>query len=150
DLNHVIELAIKRMAGEVRPSARLVHELSPAVHVMAGETKLGQVFEHLLRNAAQAIPEGHPEDHEVRITTKLEGSSVVVEVHDTGAGISPAHVGGIFVPFFTTRPVGTGTGLGLSICHASVRSFGGDIAVSTEVGSGTTIVIRLPVAPAVA
>jgi CheY-like chemotaxis protein len=95
------------------------------------------VFLNLLINAAQALPEGHPERHEVRLVTRVageHGEKVAAEVHDTGPGIPPETLARIFDPFFTTKPVGVGTGLGLALCHAFVTSLGGTIEVESAPG----------------
>jgi CheY-like chemotaxis protein len=68
----------------------------------------------------------------------------VVDVRDTGAGIPPENLARIFDPFFTTKPAGVGTGLGLAICHSIVAALGGEIAVESAVGLGTTFRITLP------
>jgi CheY-like chemotaxis protein len=65
-------------------------------------------------------------------------------VGDTGHGISDDNLPRIFDPFFTTRDVGEGTGLGLSICYGIVRDHGGQIAVKSRVGEGTTFSLLLP------
>ena len=67
----------------------------------------------------------------------------VIEVADTGKGISAELLGRIFDPFFSTKDFGTG--LGLSIVHRIVESHGGTIAVKSVVGSGTVFTIRIPV-----
>jgi CheY-like chemotaxis protein len=67
-----------------------------------------------------------------------------VEVSDTGRGIPAEDLPRIFDPFFTTKPVGTGAGLGLSICHSIVTSMGGEIAVESQLGRGTTVRVSLP------
>jgi signal transduction histidine kinase len=66
-------------------------------------------------------------------------------VADNGHGIAPEHVDHIFEPFFTTKPVGTGTGLGLAISYSLVRRLGGRIDLRTEVGKGTSFIIRWPI-----
>ncbi len=146
DLNRVLRFVLKVANLELRYRARTVVELADLPPVAASESKLSQVLLNLIMNAAQAIPEGHPERHEVRIRTRLlPGDAVECEVSDTGCGIAPADLGRIFDPFFTTKPVGKGTGLGLSVCHALVTSFKGDITVQSEQGKGTTFRVMLPV-----
>jgi two-component system NtrC family sensor kinase len=123
--------------GRVR-LARDYGELPP-VDCYAGQ--LNQVWLNLLVNAAFAVREGG----EVRITTRGEGERVVVRVSDTGRGIAPEHLTRIFDPFFTTKPVGEGTGLGLSVTYSIVERHGGEIAVESEQGRGTTFTVTLPV-----
>jgi CheY-like chemotaxis protein len=98
-------------------------------------------------NAAQAMPEGRASGNKIRVVTKMgESGYVVVEVHDTGAGIPSEVLARIFDPFFTTKPIGVGTGLGLALCHRMVTNLGGAIAVESEVGQGTVFRVTLPVA----
>ena len=68
-----------------------------------------------------------------------------MRVSDTGGGIPPEALPRIFEPFFTTKEVGKGTGLGLSISYDIIRKHGGEIKVESEVGRGTTFIVRLPV-----
>jgi two-component system, NtrC family, sensor kinase len=79
----------------------------------------------------------------VRTGTDGEGRAVL-EVSDTGVGISPDILERIFDPFFTTKPVGSGTGLGLSISHGIVTAHHGELQVSTEPGLGSTFRVLLP------
>jgi len=116
----------------------------PAVD--ANEARLGQVFLNLVVNAAQALPAGQAERNEIRVTTRLEGERVVIEVSDTGPGIPPHIIGRIFDAFFTTKAVGVGTGLGLAICQRIVTDMSGTLTVESEVGKGTTFRVSLPLA----
>src|SRR5262249_5187259 len=108
--------------------------------------RLGQVFLNLLVNAVQAIPDGSPTDHEIRIVTRMERGRVLVEIGDDGLGIPAEILPRIFDPFFTTKPIGVGTGLGLAICHGIVAAMNGEITVETELGRGTTFLVSLPAA----
>jgi CheY-like chemotaxis protein len=80
------------------------------------------------------------------VKTSESDDGVVVEISDTGTGMSPDTVRQIFTPFFTTKPLGVGTGLGLSIAHRIVSSLGGALHVDTAPGRGTTFRVVLPTA----
>jgi len=95
---------------------------------------------NLLVNAAHAI-NGHGV---IRVKTFSEGDDIVVSISDTGMGIAPENLTRIFEPFFTTKEVGKGTGLGLSISYDIIKKHGGEMTVASEVGSGTTFTVRLP------
>jgi signal transduction histidine kinase len=71
---------------------------------------------------------------------------VLIEVVDSGHGISAADLPKIFEPFYTTKPPGRGTGLGLSICYGIVEQHRGRIEVATAQGFGTTFRVYLPIA----
>jgi signal transduction histidine kinase len=131
--------------NEIRHRARLIKAYGDTGPVGANESRLGQVLLNLIVNAAQAIPEGDADRNEIRIATKPSPTGeVIVEVSDTGSGISKENLGRIFDPFFTTKPVGVGTGLGLAICHRLVAELGGHIAVESELGKGTLFRLTLP------
>ncbi len=149
DVRRVLESALSICHNEVRHRARLRLSLGDVPPVVANEARLGQVFLNLLVNAAQAIPDGQVERHEIALATFTDARGrAVVEVSDTGSGIAPEHLERIFDPFFTTKPVGVGTGLGLSICHGIVSVLGGDIQVESQLGKGTRFRVVLPAAPA--
>ena len=69
---------------------------------------------------------------------------VVLEISDTGHGISAEDLERIFDPFFTTKQADKGTGLGLAVSYGIVAEHNGHITVSSEVNRGTTVTIRLP------
>jgi two-component system NtrC family sensor kinase len=110
-------------------------------HIYSDAPQLRQVILNFLTNATQAIGA----DGVVTITTRGRGNDAVDLIFsDTGCGIPEENLGKIFDPFFTTKPPGKGTGLGLSICHGIILRLGGQIAVTSRVGQGTTFTITLP------
>jgi PAS domain S-box-containing protein len=147
DLPPVIDASINIAQNELKHRARLVRAYGPVPPVLANEAKLGQVFLNLLINAAQAIPPGHLEEHEVRVTTSTDAAGrAQVEVRDTGQGIPAALASRIFEPFVTSKRAGEGTGLGLSICKGLVGSMGGEVTFESHPGGGTTFRVTLPAA----
>ena len=78
------------------------------------------------------------------LTTSAPQDVLLMEVGDTGVGIPERDLTRIFDPFFTTKPVGQGTGLGLSICFGIVQEHGGRIWAESAVGTGTTVIVELP------
>lgn len=83
-----------------------------------------------LKTEQEAIPEMVP-----------SGEYVLIEIIDTGHGISPAHLKRIFEPFFSTKALGVGTGLGLSTVYGIVKQSGGYIRVKSQIGIGTTFML---------
>jgi signal transduction histidine kinase len=101
-----------------------------------------QALLNLVLNAEHAMPSGG----ELILTTRLAGSSVVLEVTDTGVGMTPEVQARIFDPFFSTRS--GGSGLGLPTTRKIIEAHGGSIQVQSEAGKGTQFTIDLPaVAP---
>ena len=104
--------------------------------------QLQQVLLNLVQNAVQATPAGG----RIVIRASAEADGAVLEVEDSGAGISPEHLPRIFDPFYTTRT--KGTGLGLFVAHGIVQRHRGSIEVKSELGSGALFRIFLPKNPA--
>ena len=146
DLTEVLDAAVAIAERVIRAKAHLVRSygLTPLARGMRGP--LGQVFLNLLTNAADAIPEGSPSDHVIRVATHTGADGrAVVEIADTGSGIAPEIASRVFDPFFTTKPVGLGTGLGLAMCHRIITEQGGEIAFESAPGA-TTFRVTLPAA----
>jgi PAS domain S-box-containing protein len=145
DLHQAIEWALRVVASQIHTRARLVRNFGPVPRVRASEVRLGQVFVNLLLNAAQAIPEGQPDAQQIQVITRTDRAGrAVIQVRDTGCGIPAELLGRVFEPFFTTKAVGKGSGLGLAVCHGIVQSFGGQIAVESGPGQGSTFSVILP------
>ncbi len=144
-LRPLLEGALKMSTVIIRHRAQLKREFLAAPDVDALDFQLAQVFINLLVNAAQSIAEGSASQNEVRVrlTTSSEGQAVV-EISDTGAGMSSEVLARLFEPFFTTKPAGAGTGVGLSICRNIVEGHGGRIEVKSELGKGSLFRVILP------
>ncbi|MBX3209178.1 MAG: response regulator [Labilithrix sp.] len=143
DVNAVIEACCNIAFAEIRHRARLAKDLRATIPVLGSEAKLAQVFLNLLVNAAHAMPEGDVERNQIQITTTQQGrTAIVVEVSDTGSGISATNAGQVFDPFFTTKP--RRPGMGLAICQATVAAHGGDISIRPREGGGTVVRLLLP------
>jgi two-component system, NtrC family, sensor kinase len=110
--------------------------------ISASPTELQQVFMNLINNAIDAMGSG---GGLLEIRSGVAGDKVVVDVADTGHGISKEIMSRIFEPFFTTKPIGKGTGLGLSICYGIIKKLGGDLTVDSSIGVGTTFHVSVPV-----
>src|SRR5450631_2598918 len=126
---------------------RIVRELGESLPQVNGDiNQLQQVLVNLAINAQQAMA---GQRGELSVRTRAVGGQVLIELQDSGPGISPELQKKIFEPFFTTKAAGQGTGLGLSVSYGIIESHGGRIEVRSSLGSGATFVISLPVAAAV-
>jgi PAS domain S-box-containing protein len=153
DLNKAIESTITVARNEWKYVADLRTDLDPAlppVTCLPGD--LNQAILNLIINAAHAIAavvgDGASGKGTITVTTRRDGDWAEIRVRDTGCGIPEAIRSKVFDPFFTTKQVGKGTGQGLAIAHAVVvEKHGGTITFESEVGTGTTFSIRLPICP---
>jgi len=149
DLNKAIESTVTVARNEWKYVADMTTDLAPdlpLVPCLLGE--FNQVILNMIVNAAHAIGEvvkdtglkGH-----ISITSCRMGEWIEIRLTDTGAGISEEIRDKIFNPFFTTKEVGKGTGQGLAIARSViVDKHRGAITVESQVGKGTTFIIRLP------
>ncbi len=123
--------------------------------VLADPTRLQQMLLNLVLNARDAMPQGGvlrislarlslKENQDKPNRFIQAGEWIIIEVQDTGHGISPEHLPHIFEPFFTTKPVGLGTGLGLAQVYGIVKQHGGYIDVQSQPSLGSTFTVYLP------
>jgi signal transduction histidine kinase len=141
DVAEGLESTLVMLAHRLRDGVTVVRDHGtgvPRVEAFAGE--LNQVWTHLIGNAVDAM-QGKGT---LRVSTRAAGSGVVVEIGDTGPGMSDEVRAHAFEPFFTTKGVGGGTGLGLDISRRIVvERHGGDIAIESRPGE-TVLRVRLP------
>ncbi|EAU66734.1 PAS/PAC sensor signal transduction histidine kinase [Stigmatella aurantiaca DW4/3-1] len=143
DLNEELESSLRMVWSELKYKCEVKRDFAPLPPVTCYPTQLNQVFTNLLVNAAHAIETRG----ELHVRTWQEQDEVVVQISDTGRGMSPETLSRIFTPFFTTKPRGQGTGLGLSISYDIISRHEGRIDVKSEVNKGTTFTIYLPISP---
>ncbi len=141
NINEGLESTLNIVWNELKYKATVTRDYGELPPVLCNLGQLNQVFMNILVNAAQSIET----TGEIRLTTRAQDGWVAVTIADTGCGIPAESLHRIFEPFFTTKEVGKGTGLGLSIAYDIVKKHGGDIAVESQVGKGTTFTVRLPV-----
>jgi len=153
DLIIGLDRMLRRLIGEDIEFITLpAIDLSP-VRVDPGQ--LEQVLMNLVINSRDAMPEGGKlvvrtsnitvgKSKSASYPSVPPGGYVMLEVSDTGVGMTEEVKSHIFEPFFTTKAVGRGTGLGLATCYGIVRQSGGHIVVRSELGKGTSFHVFLP------
>ena len=144
-LTQLAEEALRLLSWELTAAhIEVTRELADVGAVHGDATRLLQVLVNVIRNAIEAAPARGA----LRVTTRRDRSSAVIEIADNGHGISQDHLDRIFEPFFTTktrRPDSTGgSGLGLAISKRIVEDHGGTIAVQSRRPGGTTVAIAIP------
>lgn len=156
NLNDVVTSMGRLLAGLIGEDIELLTVLEPtAVYVKVDPGQIEQVIMNLAVNSRDAMPRGG----KLTITTEnieihgqearpdhdgIDSPSVMLAVSDTGEGMDADMQQHIYEPFFTTKAVGKGTGLGLSMIYGIVKQSGGRIALSSEIGNGTTFRIYFP------
>ncbi|MBK7751250.1 MAG: GHKL domain-containing protein [Flavobacteriales bacterium] len=138
DLRDVVSAAIGLFHGH--PNLHLTLDASGPIPVLADREHLLRVFNNLLQNALQAIP--NDRDGSVRVVLRQEHGQAVAEVRDNGTGIAEDVRDRIFTPSFTTKT--SGMGLGLAMVKRMVEQAGGSVRFETIEGVGTSFFVTLP------
>lgn len=140
--------AVHRTLELIGPLAER-HGVAVTVDLAPGEPRaaielgaLAQILTNLCTNAVHATPPGGT----LSLALRDAGERVVVEVADTGSGMSDDVKRALFTPFFTTKPPGQGTGLGLPVVADLLREVGGRLRVESEVGQGSRFFVEVPLA----
>jgi two-component system NtrC family sensor kinase len=146
DVNEILKETITFLETEARHRdiAIEMHLDEGLPRITSDQAQLQQVFLNIVDNAIDAIGK----QGSISITTQHKNGNsgnIHVEISDTGPGIPKDTMSKIFDPFFTTKSANEGTGLGLSISYSIIEKLGGTITVDSEVGSGSTFRITLPV-----
>jgi len=142
DINEILQEVIRMMQNEIMISNITVESDfdKNLPEIYTNRNQLQQVFINIVNNAIAAITSPGI----VSFRTTMKGKFIGVAVTDTGCGMTPEQIEKIFFPFYTTKRVGKGTGLGLSVSYGIIKSMGGRIEVSSEVGRGSTFEVFLP------
>ena len=151
-VNDVIEKAFDIFSQQLKlREIAVVWELASSLPPIKGDpSRLEQVFINLLINARDAIEERNeadplaPSGKRITLRSYQDKDQIVIQVEDTGCGVTPVLNEKVFEPFFTTKKVGKGTGLGLSISYGIIQDSGGTIQFLPRQGPGACIEIRFP------
>ena len=135
-----LETIVTLVARDAQDRGIALHlEAAPQATIVRGDgEKLRQAFLNIVINALQATPSGGS----VGILLNKIDSEFEITFRDSGAGIAPDDLQRIFEPFYTTKP--DGTGLGLAVTRKIIEAHGGTLVVESELGQGTTVLVRLP------
>ncbi len=144
DVNKTLDDTLQLLEPQLRKgNVEIVKAYDPNPPAIYGNSgKLQQVFTNLVINARDAI-NGH--GGRIELKTKTMSDGVLIEISDSGEGISPENLSKIYDPFFTTKGVGRGTGLGLAVSYGIVQEHQGQIEVESKIGQGTTFRLTFPI-----
>jgi signal transduction histidine kinase len=149
DLNAVLEQSVSftkpkwdAQASEAGCRIRVVVDFHEIPVILGDAARLRDAITNLIFNAVDAMPNGGT----LTLRTRVEGRFVLLEVSDTGIGMTAEVRRSCFEPFFTTKGQ-NGTGLGLAMVHGIAQHHLGSIEIASEPGKGTTFALRLPIGP---
>lgn len=148
DINKCIDEALSVCLHE-NDKVRIVKEYVELPPLLCEPRAMNQCFYHIIQNAAQAIAAANNAGTIWIVTSRLcdpigKTEKIQIKIEDDGAGMSEEAVKRAFVPFFTTKEVGSGKGLGLSMVDGIIQRQGGTVALESTEGKGTSVTITLP------
>lgn len=138
-----LKSTLKLLDSELKGNVDLQLSLQELPRTICNPNELNQVFLNLIINAKQATE--NTEEATIKISSLCNNDTIFIRVQDNGCGMSDEVKKQIFVPFFTTKPVGKGTGMGMAVAYGIIADHQGKIVVTSKEGLGTTFEIQLPV-----
>ena len=146
DLNEGIAFAVAILNNRLGDHIKLIKDMQFVPLTLAYGAEINQVILNVLMNAIDAIEETDKTEGLIKITSRSDKKFIYFEVLDNGKGILDNHKELIFDPFYTTKNTGKNSGLGLSIAYdVIVNKHNGEIGIDSKDGSGTTLLIKLPI-----
>ena len=156
DVNHVLNEIEDLIEKSVTPEVDIVYQLEPKVWpVTIDQGELEDAVVNMVINSRDAMPDGGKlyirtsniyidNDYVATNPGMKTGEHIMLEIKDSGSGMSDEVIEHVFEPFYTTKPVGKGTGLGLSMVYAFVERYDGSIKINSVLDAGTSIKMYLP------
>lgn len=142
DINQIIQDLVDFLRFELEKAhVRLELDLREVPEINVDEKYIKHALINLIKNALDAMPDGGT----LTVSTAVRNGSVVVEVADTGTGISEEDMGKIFEPYFTTKDFSSG--LGLTLVYKIIKEHSGEIFLRSKEGEGTTFTLTFPIPP---
>jgi two-component system, NtrC family, sensor kinase len=143
DINEGIRSTLRLVQSEIKQGIDVQLSLGDLPKVNCNPSEINQVILNIVVNAAHAAKDrAHPH---IRICTTTNDRHIQVSIEDNGHGMSPHTLKNLFMPFFTTKPIGEGTGMGMAIAHKIVEDHGGELSVTSQEDVGTTFTLTLPI-----
>jgi nitrogen fixation/metabolism regulation signal transduction histidine kinase len=133
---HLEEVSLADLIGDCAAEFKVVVDADPSLTIRADERMLRLALLNLMRNGAEADPDG-----QVSVSAAREDGAIVIQVRDTGPGISPADLQKIFIPFFTTKA--KGHGIGLALTHRIITQHGGTLTAANSPEGGAVFTVKL-------
>ena len=149
-ITDLLQATINLVQTQYQEVSEFVTDFTADPELYCYPAQLNQVFMNLIVNACDALrdrqsqPGDHP-DGQIIIGCRQNDDAIEITVKDNGSGMSDETKNKLFEPFYTTKRVGEGTGLGLSVSFGIVQKHGGELTVESELGVGSSFLLRLPV-----
>lgn len=140
DIHSIIDHCLLMLQSRLKEKITVTKIYCKNAHIQGNIGKLHQSMLNILKNAIDSIED----TGSISITTEASKKHIVIKITDNGCGIPEEHINKIFDPFFTTKDPDKGSGLGLSIAYTIINEHKGEISLSSDINSGTTVIIKLP------
>lgn len=143
DINEGIRSTLRLVQSEIKQGIDVRLNLEELPLVRCNPSEINQVLLNIIVNASHAT-KNRPNPF-ISISTKADSRKVYITIEDNGYGMSKHTLDNLFMPFYTTKPIGEGTGMGMAIAHKIVEDHGGELHATSSEGVGSQFTLRLPI-----
>jgi signal transduction histidine kinase len=143
DINEGIKSTLRLVQSELKHGVNVTLSLNELPKVLCNPSEINQVILNIVVNASHALKD--KQNPTIAINTMTDDEYIFISISDNGTGMTNETLDNLFIPFFTTKPIGEGTGMGMAIVHKIVEEHDGKINVDSVLGEGTTFTVCLPI-----